>query len=139
MSQHTAENILKEHQLRITDFRVKVLDLFIDSVEALSSNSIEKLLDRVDRITLYRTLKSFEDKGIIHVAVDGTDKVKYAMCHSGCSSHAHLDNHAHFRCNDCGKTTCLDEIPSPSVNIPEGYRVDSTYLIIEGVCQLCKA
>ena len=138
MATTASENILKEHKLRITDFRIKVLELFLNSSEALSSNTIEKQLDKVDRITLYRTLKSFEEKGLIHVAVDGSDKLKYAMCHSGCSSHEHLDNHAHFRCHDCGKTTCLEEIPSPQVNIPQGYKVNSTYLIIEGTCQTCQ-
>ena len=129
--------LLKEHKLRKTEVRIQVLELFLRSEEALSSNLIEKEFDKIDRITLYRTLKTFEQTGLIHRAIDGSDKIKYALCHQGCTTDHHHDNHAHFRCDDCGKTFCLDDIETPQLTIPKGFKVDTTHLVIEGQCEKC--
>lgn len=74
----TAESILKKHLLRVTQFRLDVISIFITAGRALASHDIEEKLHDADRITLYRTLKSFEDKGIIHKAIDGTLTQKFA-------------------------------------------------------------
>ena len=41
---------------------------------------LEKAFPRADRITIYRTLKTFEEKGIVHGIEEGTTEVKYALC-----------------------------------------------------------
>ncbi len=133
----SAEGLLKLHSLRKTAVRMQVLDIFLSTREALSHNDIEEHFDQVDRITLYRTLKTFEDKGVIHKAIDGSDKPKYALCHSGCDEHEHRDHHAHFHCDDCGKTYCLDEVEAPSVQAPGGFQVAVTYLVVTGKCETC--
>lgn len=130
--------ILKQNGLSRTEVRVKVLELFLESDNALSLPDIESAFDKLDRITLYRTLKAFETKGIIHKAIDGTNHPKYAMCEANCDEHNHQDNHAHFHCMKCEKTICLENVPTPnSPNIPEGYQVQETNLILSGVCTEC--
>jgi Fur family ferric uptake transcriptional regulator len=130
--------ILKQNGLSRTEVRVKVLELFLESEIALSLTDIESAFDKLDRITLYRTLKAFETKGIIHKAIDGTKHPKYAMCESSCDEHNHQDNHAHFHCMNCEKTICLENVPTPnSPNIPKGYQVRETNLILSGVCTEC--
>ncbi|MFZ1456094.1 MAG: transcriptional repressor, partial [Saprospiraceae bacterium] len=79
------EKILKKHHLRHTPFRAEVLQIFANAGKALSSHDIESQLSDADRITLYRTLKSFEEKGIIHKAIDGTITQKYAICEAHCT------------------------------------------------------
>ncbi len=130
--------ILKSNGLSKTEVRKKVLELFIDSEVALSLPDIESSFDKLDRITLYRTLKTFENKGIIHKAIDGTNHPKYAMCEEDCDEHHHKDNHAHFHCTACNKTICLEEVPTPNIpNIPTGYTVQETTLILSGICDNC--
>ena len=132
-----AAALLEDHKLRKTTIRLQVLDLFLQAKAALSSNRIEQQLDKIDRITLYRTLKTFEKEGLIHKAIDGSDKAKYALCSEACSPEHHHDNHAHFRCGDCGRTYCLDQVEAPRINVPDGFQVDASYLVLEGVCEAC--
>lgn len=134
---HRVQELLERHQLRKTAIRSNVLEIFLARQEALSHNDIEIQLQPVDRITLYRTLKTFEDKGIIHIAIDGSDKLKYALCQDGCDEHEHHDVHAHFHCADCGKTFCLDEVEAPPVQAPTGFQVSTTHLVVTGKCKMC--
>lgn len=133
----TANTILKGTSLRATPIRLRVIDVLLDSIEAISSKDIELALEDLDRITLYRTIKTFEEKGIIHKAHDGTPVVKYALCASGCSEHAHHDQHVHFRCQKCDKTFCIDEVKMPTIQVPEGYKTRETQVILTGMCIKC--
>ncbi len=134
---NAAEVLLKKHRLRITQFRVDTVSLFLQSGKALSSGDIESLLAEADRITLYRTLKTLEDKGIIHKAIDGTQVVKYALCEASCDEHHHHDEHVHFHCTHCESTFCLDHIFVPSVTLPKGFTAAETNMIVNGTCQDC--
>ena len=103
----------------------------------MSSADIEGKLKNVDRITLYRTLLAFEDNGLIHHSIDGTGQKKYALCHDHCDEHVHHDNHLHFHCQSCGKTSCLhNEIPT-QLKLPEGYQVKDVQFNLMGVCPDC--
>ncbi len=132
------EKILKDRGLRITKPRMSILEQFISHPNALSHNDIEEKILDIDRITLYRTLKSFEEKGVIHKAIDGTDKPKYALCESSCSEHAHNhDSHLHFRCDNCENTFCIEGVPIPAIPIPAGYQVNGTDVVLNGICINC--
>ncbi len=131
---------LKAHNLRNTSIRKNVLELFIQSEgRALSNQDLEEQLDNPDRITLYRTLKAFEDKGLIHLAVDRGGISKYALCSDDCDTHAHHDGHAHFHCQACGKTICLEGEIIIKAKPPTGYVVDQEKLVLEGTCADCAA
>ncbi len=132
-----AEDLLALHGLRKTAVRLKVLDIFMNARAALSHSDVEESFGPVDRITLYRTLKTFEDKGVIHRAIDGSEKSKYALCQSGCDEHEHYDHHAHFHCNACGKTYCLENVETPAVLVPGGFKVTTMHLIVTGRCEVC--
>lgn len=133
------KNILKKNGLRQTSIRSKVLEVLLHSDQALSHHKIEEAFDYVDRITLYRTLKTFKEKGIIHEAKDGTDTAKFAMCSNTCSEHAHHDHHAHFYCTTCEKTICLEEIESMQIDPPKGFNVEKTDVIMQGMCIECNS
>lgn len=133
-----ATQVLDNHALRKTAMRMDVLQVFLDKEEiALSNQELEAELEDSDRVTLYRTLKTFEKKGIIHQAIDGSGINKYAMCHADCTEHEHVDDHAHFHCTQCGKTLCLEEIDVPQVDVPPGYLVQTSYMVIQGQCNQC--
>jgi len=76
----TADGLLIRYELRKTNIRKEVLESFISSEgRALSHSQLELMLEDTDRVTLYRTLKTFEQKGIIHQAVDGSGIMKFAL------------------------------------------------------------
>ncbi|MDQ1086474.1 Fur family transcriptional regulator [Siphonobacter sp. SORGH_AS_1065] len=133
---------LKQHNLRHTEAREEVLDLFYNKSFALSHGGLEsELQERFDRVTIYRTLKTFLDKGIIHKVLDDEGTVKYAMCKDACQSedHTHHHDHVHFKCLSCGQTTCLDHVKIPSLALPEGYKRQEINLLVQGICPDCKS
>ena len=134
-----ANSILKEHNLKSTESRLTILAIFKKNMHALSYNDIESLLTvKLDRVTVYRTLKSFEENGLIHQIYDGSAQVKYALCHNGsCNSNQHKDSHAHFRCDKCDKTFCLSDVITPMADLPEGYQSKSQSVFIQGICKVC--
>lgn len=132
------DRLLEKHSLKKTVLRRRVLSLFLNkNGKAISNTELEQLLKDADRITLYRTLKSFEQKGIIHEAIDGTNSTKFALCHAECSEHNHVDNHAHFHCSGCGETSCLEHLDSPDFSLPADYQVNDIILVINGLCADC--
>ena len=110
----------------------------MDSDVAVSNQVIEASFEHIDRITLYRTLKTFEDMGIVHRIVDSSARPKYALCADGCSHHEHHDHHVHFECAQCGDVTCLNDIKTPELHLPKGYVVEEVSVIAKGLCGRCK-
>ena len=129
---------LRQHGLRITAVREKVLEIFLEAGQtALSNADIEKHFERLDRITLYRTLRTFEEKGLIHQVVDSSNTPKFAYCSNQCAEHDHHDDHAHFHCVKCEKTVCLEDTTLPSVSIPSGFKVEEKHMVLSGTCDAC--
>lgn len=131
------DRILDSHDLRKTRVRREVLHVFLQSKKALGNKEIETHFDQLDRITLYRTLRTFEDHGIIHKAIDGSDRPKFALCSVECTEEEHRDDHAHFHCEQCGKTLCLEEVETPDVHAPNGIQVTNTHVVLTGLCKDC--
>ncbi|MDD2982358.1 MAG: transcriptional repressor [Crocinitomicaceae bacterium] len=119
---------------RQTVSKRKVLDFFKKHDHAISHELIEQgLSGSMDRVTIYRILKSFEEDGLIHKIVDENSKSHYALCQECNSQHVH--NHMHFQCTNCEKVECLDydlEVP-----MPNGYQLKNMQLIASGLCKDC--
>jgi Fur family ferric uptake transcriptional regulator len=134
----TPTSILQQHQLRVTSSRTDILQMFLESDFALSELHIEKKLgEECDRVTIYRTLKTFLEKGILHKVLDENNVVKYALCRSGCEGGEHQHEHVHFKCQTCGDTSCLNDIPIQDVTLPKGYKKIESNLLILGICKKC--
>ncbi len=134
-----APEILKQHQLRLTQSRQDILDVFLAQGIALSERELEDSVGvNCDRVTIYRTLSTFMDRGILHKVLDDTGSVKYALCPSDChGGEVHRHDHVHFKCRDCGQTICLDEVPIPAVNLPKGFQLQEVNMLLEGTCTKC--
>lgn len=135
----TIRNILKRNHMSITDSRVQILGLFYSNEGALAHADIEKKTsDAIDRVTIYRTLQTFEEKGLIHSIPTADNSVKYALCKEQCEDGHHHDNHVHFICDECGKTICLDDVLVPEVKLPKGFQVQQSNMVVNGICGDCK-
>eukprot|EP01034_Spumella_vulgaris_P012465 gene12465-15870_t len=87
-----AEQVLKTKKMRVTPARTEVLGLFIHAPSALSHSDLEKKLGSgFDRVTLYRTLTSFLENGLIHKVPDETGAQRFAYCNH--EHHEHEGEH----------------------------------------------
>lgn len=130
--------ILKNHGLRKTTFRKELLSFFYDSNSSLTADEIKcRVGNATDKVTIYRALDAFEKSGLIHRVPDISNLTRYAICHTECSSEKHVHNHAHFICNECNETFCIDDIQMPTVEATKGFLIKSSKLILEGSCPEC--
>lgn len=127
---------LEQKEVRPTAMRLLVLETLQKQKAALSLQDLEDTFEKADRITLYRTLKTFKEKGLIHSIEDGTGATKYALCQEGCEC-APEDMHVHFFCNSCEDTFCLPKFKIPEVSLPNGFVPMETNLLVKGVCSNC--
>lgn len=131
-------DILKEYGIRQTDCRNAVLFTFLSEERALSQPDLEKAIgDDHDRVTIYRSLSLFLEKGILHKVLDDEGAMKYALCTDHCHEGDHHHDHVHFKCTQCGATLCFDQIEAPRFRLPEGYKVEEVNLLLSGVCREC--
>lgn len=137
-SETEAIQILRKNELKKTPARVFVLMRLLQSHAAISYQMFEKELKHLaDRITLYRILKSFEEKGIIHKTFDHEGLPKYAMCHDTCQTNHHHDHHVHFNCTQCNETICMEKIDIPKISLPKGFKATSFAFSVNGLCKTC--
>lgn len=133
-----SNEILKKHGLRVTGSRVAVLGSFLQKNAALSHSDLEvELGNTFDRVTLYRTLKTFLEYDLIHKVLDDSGAAKFALCNHQHHGDVHDHEHVHFKCEECGKIICLDHIGLPKINLPEGFIKKETNLLVQGICQNC--
>lgn len=133
------DQLLEKHNLKKTTPRFSVLEVLSSRDVATSQPILEEILGKeVDRVTLYRILKTFEEKGIIHKIIDSNGTANYAVCKSSCTEHQHRDEHLHFNCSVCRKVYCLNDVHIPTFSLPAGFEATAINLIASGVCPNCK-
>lgn len=132
------QQLLKRNQLSITDSRSKILELFLQQHGALAHADIEKKSGAgFDRVTVYRTLQTFVEKGIIHTIPTADNSILYALCKDECTEGHHHDHHVHFVCTSCSNTICLEDITVPDIKLPTGYQSTQVEVVVNGVCKDC--
>ncbi len=131
------ESILIAMQINPTAMRLLVLEHLLKQKAAISLSDLEKEFERSDRTTLYRTLKTFEKKGLIHNIKDGAEAVKYALCEADCQESVHYDMHLHFYCTKCKELFCLPKAKIPEVMLPDKFKLQEVSLVVRGICSNC--
>lgn len=134
----TIEKVLAAKQVRVTAMRLLIYKCLAAKEIAVTLRDIENAFEKVDRTTLYRTIKTFEKKDIVHQIDDGTGIAKYALCETGCKCNINKDLHVHFHCNNCEKTICLPDHKIPSIKVPNDFVAENINLVIKGVCKSCR-
>lgn len=131
-------DILKQSGLSTTESRRKILDLFLNAEGALAHSDIEKnTAAQFDRVTVYRTLQTFTEKGIIHQIPTTDNSVLYALCKHNCEQGKHHDDHVHFICSNCDKTICLEDVHIPEVKLPQNFKKNTAAMVVTGICEDC--
>jgi Fur family ferric uptake transcriptional regulator len=131
------EALLVAKEISPTAMRILVLEHLLKQTAAVSLQDLEKTFTHSDRTTLYRTLKTFEEKGLIHEIQDGTEAAKYALCAAACKAGSHYDLHLHFYCYNCKQTLCLPKHQVPEVLLPKHFQLKELKLVAKGICEEC--
>jgi Fur family ferric uptake transcriptional regulator len=122
-----------------TSQRQAVLDILLKATTPLSVNTIRQSLKTkasIDKVTVYRILTLFRQRGIIREIASAGGANYFEM--------ATLENplHPHFSCRNCGAFTCL--APLPFTQAPElilskdDYSIDHIEINISGLCACCR-
>ena len=133
------DDILRRNSLSVTESRKKILNLFMNVNGALAHGDIErKAGEKFDRVTVYRTLQTFVEKGIIHTIPTTDNSVRYALCKDDCTEGHHHDHHVHFICLKCGATLCLEDVVVPEIKMRKGFSINEIEVVVKGICLDCQ-
>lgn len=140
-----AETAIRATGERLTKPRVAVLACLLAGGRAATHFEIAGRLEgrhAVDRVTVYRVLEWLVAQNIAH-RIAGDDRVWRFMISAGEASGARdkapraHGQHAHFTCEACGQTFCLDDQPRVTMKLPKGFRSTETDLTVRGHCARC--
>jgi Fur family transcriptional regulator, ferric uptake regulator len=133
--------LLKNHGLRRTPARATILQILTRAGRPLSHPEIlkrHKGAGSFDRVTVYRTLETLVQAGLLH-RIQGTDGAWRYCRHRYDSPGKCAGNHIHFLCAQCGRMSCLPEQILPWVEAPAGAQIHSKQLVVHGLCAGCAA
>ena len=121
---------------RNTPTKEAVLNLLMNSRNALSQDAIERQLDiEINRATIYRVLNRFCEDGIVHKIVAEDGKQYFAICKKCENPQEVIQPHFHFRCLSCDTIECL-QVPV-ECSVPNGYEIQNANCVLTGTCNNC--
>lgn len=135
--QFTITGLLKQNRLHVTPCRKMILELFFNSPVALSHHDIEtRYSHRYDRITIYRTLQAFVEKGILQVVPTLSNCALYIL-KADATAVGEYQQYTYFLCKHCRKITLVGvERPGP-LPLPPQFTPQEISTIVEGKCHSC--
>lgn len=136
MEKTIAEEMLISKNIAPTPMRILTLEFLQTQEFAVSLSDIEDHFIHSDRVTLYRTLKTFEKKGLIH-SIQENNATKYSLCDEACEEDFHKDNHLHFYCTQCKETVCLPEVDLSKIQFPSTFKIQQLRFFSLGICDKC--
>jgi len=139
---------LRERGLRATGPRLQVLRALASSPEPLTVLGVLALANaeanaeegEADRVTVYRTLNSFVEAGLVH-KVDPGDRIwRFGLLSREGEEHR---GHAHFVCDDCGVVRCLAQAEISVSVRGSGPSRDKLHIkqqdvYLHGTCESCQ-
>ncbi|MBW7944175.1 transcriptional repressor [Patescibacteria group bacterium] len=126
------QDLLREHELSVTPFRVKLLKLLAKLSVPLSVQNIAAKFDEaVDKVTLYRNLEAFEHAGLVcRMYFNGQE----ALYEQRFTDH----HHHHLICTNCGR---IEDVAGCSIETPRtgsGFKINHHHLEFYGLCHECQ-
>jgi Fur family ferric uptake transcriptional regulator len=130
------ENLLRTANLRRTGPRVAILSVLMQARKPLTQDQIAaKLAPAIpNKVTIYRTLESFCEAGLVHKAFIHQRAVHFELADKCTEKQCH----PHFTCSKCGVTQCLTRLSFPLVKgLNKGFVVHRQQVRLEGLCPRC--
>jgi len=130
---------LRKAGISKTSQRLAVLNILFAATKPLSANAIRQSLKTktsIDKVTVYRILSIFKERGIIREIASAGGVGYFEMI----TSENHL--HPHFSCRNCGTLTCM--APQPFIKMPDlilskdNYSIEHIEINVSGLCSYCR-
>ena len=137
VNQEYCEQLLQQHGIKPTANRIVVVRTLATAGRPMSLTELEYKILSIDKSGVFRALTLFRDHHLVHVIEDGSGGVRYEICNSH-DHDADDDQHLHFYCERCRRTYCLNEMPVPSVQLPDGFEPLTVTFLIKGICPQCR-
>ncbi|MEW6536406.1 MAG: Fur family transcriptional regulator [Candidatus Auribacterota bacterium] len=126
-----------QHGLKITPQRTAI---FEEMVRAKDHPSTDDLYQRIVRIfpnisfdTVYRTLLSFSQMGIVNVVEGYGEKKRFDP---------NIETHHHFRCMKCYEIIDFSSESLDCIEIPQElqnrFKIVNKRVVLEGLCDKCR-
>ena len=130
------EAMMQAHGVKPTANRLLVARALGGAGRPMSLSELESQMLSMDKSSIFRALALFREHHLVHVIEDGGEGVRYELCHS---HHDERDDdmHAHFYCERCHRTFCLDYAPVPAIALPSGFEMRTVNYMVKGICGEC--
>jgi Fur family ferric uptake transcriptional regulator len=131
-----ARQMLKAANLYRTSGRVAILKVLLRANKPLNQRQIARrsASEHLDKVTIYRTLESLSEVGLVHKAFIQERAWHFELAHNCTKSQCH----PHFTCTCCGSTHCLMGISLPMAKSPHGgFIIHRQQVRLEGLCPAC--
>jgi len=138
--EHTIIATLKSLGINITRCRIDVFKMFYHHNKALPTSFINKYFSgSIHRISVYRALKTFIQKGIL-LRIPGKDgEINYIFCHNKKNGTVTDKTQvAYFLCTSCEQMIMLSDPIFQRFKLPGNIKVNHCYFFMEGVCKSCE-
>jgi len=114
------------HRLKIYEYLVK--NHVHPTVEKIYGDLIPDI-PTLSKTTIYNTLKSLIDKGLVIPVTIENNEVRYD---------ADISIHGHFKCTKCGEVYDIDLTNSGfAISDIDGHRVTEHHFNFKGICKNC--
>ncbi len=127
------KEFLKKKGLQPSFQRVKILE-FLDKnrIHPTADEIFKSLLQTVPTIskaTVYNTLRSFVEKGIVQELTIEENELRYDIV---------TEPHIHFKCRICGKIYDIPLEDCEALKLKgSGFKVEKIEIYLRGVCPIC--
>jgi len=125
--------LLKDKKVRPSMIRVKVLEYLLENRNHPTAdqlfNGLEKDIPTLSRTSIYNTLKTFLDQGIVSEITieDGISRYD-----------AFTGKHGHFICEKCGGVSDFNvKCATCAPESLKGYKVTQEHVYLRGLCPKC--
>jgi Fe2+ or Zn2+ uptake regulation protein len=130
------DELLRTTKLKRTGPRRTILEVLLSTNRPQTADEIASAMGKAgpNRVTVYRTLESLVEAGLVHRAFveDGSRHFEMA---DKCTEH---QCHPHFVCTDCGQMHCLTGVSVPmATSPPAGFVIHRQQVKLEGLCPAC--
>lgn len=137
------KDILQDHGLRVTQSRLAVATILLRRDSLLTADEIFSNIQKskslnCDQASVYRTLATFEELGLLKKSIFQGEPVRYmfdAFTEADCNHHEH-----YFKCNRCNSiepfSGCMVLKKEKELE-KKGYKNLHHHLEITGLCPSC--
>jgi Fe2+ or Zn2+ uptake regulation protein len=123
-------NVLRESGAKLTFPRKLIIENLQSESKPLTLKEIHNLCNKIDFASVYRSIKLFEELGIVEEIVFADKKIRYKIVSS---IHQH-----HIICSECGEIKELPICLLSEIKKLTNYKITKHTLEFLGLCPACQ-